>query len=427
MTSVYQYADRNKEFSLSEKPLTEVDILILNELVYFPIEKFYQSPKDPLEGLRIEDFYLLIEPHLNLLKKENWVLTSAARIKLLKLIYQTKRYRDIILFAFESELEQVDEFQFAALSLRLPTNEVLVSFRGTDDTLIGWKEDCKLAYQTLIPSQALAANYLTSIFQLVKDAKLLVSGHSKGGNLAIYAAAFQNKEIQEAILTIMSFDGPGFHQAVLDSEGYRSIQPKIRHYVPEDSIVGMFLLHSQAPIVIKSRRLGFSHHVVTNWCVEGDQLHRIEKRSDFSYLVDAAFKEWAIDRTQDELEKVFNASFNLIFETGIDSVVDITESPFQFGQLFLNQLHSVEPELKTFLDEHLLAFFAVLKSHLLEQRRDHYQQMFLSMNHWIKELSMPSFLTVESSLLKNMIKQLKMKKTPEESQIESDQESTSQL
>lgn len=402
MSTMYKYVERMKCFSLKEKPLTEVDILILNELVYFPIEQFVEPHTASLGGIRLEEFYLLIEPHLPLLKKENWILTSVARIKLLKMIYQTKRFRDICLFAFESEIEQEDEFQFAALSLKLPTNEVIVSFRGTDDTLIGWKEDCKMSYQTLIPSQPMAADYLTRIFYIVSDSKLILSGHSKGGNLAMYAAAFQAREIQESIRLIMSFDGPGFHQATLDSKGYQAIQPKIKHYVPEDSIVGMMLLHSQTPIVIKSRKIGFLHHVVTNWCIEGENLHRIQKRSDFSYIVDAALKEWAIDRTETELAKMFDASFALIFETGIQSVVEITQNPLQFGRLFLNQLRLVAPEQKSFLDENLLAFFTILKSHLLEQRRDHYQEMFLTINQWIKEMTLPQMLTPQNSLVKSI-------------------------
>ncbi|MGO4938861.1 Mbeg1-like protein [Fundicoccus sp. Sow4_D5] len=423
MTSVYQYAQRNKDFSLSEKALTEVDILILNELVYFPIEQFVQVQEDSSDGIRLEDFYLLIEPRLPLLMKENWVLTSAARIKLLEMIYQTKRYRDIYLFGFESELERIDEFQFAALSLKLPTKEVLISYRGTDDTLIGWKEDCKMAYQTLIPSQPLAAHYLSRIFPLVKGAKLYVSGHSKGGNLAIYAAAFQAEAVQQSIQLILSFDGPGFHQATLDSDGYKKIQDKIHHYVPEDAIVGMMLFHSQAPIVIKSRRLGFSHHIVTNWCIDEDMLHRIEKRSDFSYLVDATLKEWAIDRTESELEKVFNASFNLIFETGIQSVIEIRKNPLQFGRMFLNHLHLVDPELRAFLDDNLSAFFTILRSHLLEQRRDHYHQMSLTINQWITDLSLTQKLTVESSLLKSIKQHFKSKESSDESQTENDESS----
>lgn len=402
MSSVYQYVERFGDVSFFEQPLNEVDVLILNELVYFPLELFVESGRVSADGLSLEDFYLLIEPHLGQLRKENWVLTSAARIKLLKLIFQSRRFRDVYLFAFESELEQVGEFQFAALSLKLPSQEVLVSFRGTDDSLVGWKEDCKMAYQTLVPSQLLAADYLTRLSHRVDGANLLVSGHSKGGNLAIYAAAFQPSVIQASILSIYSFDGPGFHQATLDSVGFQAIQAKIQHYVPEDSIVGMMLLHSRPPIVIKSKRLGFSHHVVTNWCVAADQLHRIDKRSDFSYLVDASLKEWAIDRTESELEQVFDASFALIFEMGIQSVVEITQSPLQFARSFLDHLHGVEPELKAFLDDHLSAFFTTLRSHLIEQRRDHYQQLSVNIGQWLKELSLSTRWSGESNLLNNI-------------------------
>ena len=404
MTSIYQYIEKNQSVSLLDKPLTEVDLLILNELVYFPIEQLNFTPAESLAGIRLEDFFTLIDPFLSQMK-ENWVLASNDRIKILKKVTQAERYRDIKLFAFESEIERIDEYQFAALSLRLPNQTVMISYRGTDDSLVGWKEDCNMSFQSQIPSQGLAADYLARMFTLVAgdgDAKLVISGHSKGGNLAIYAAAVQEPLVQDAIELIFSFDGPGFHQATLDEVAYQRIQHKIRHYVPEDSIVGMMLLHSQAPIVVKSKGMAFSHHIVTKWYIDGDQLQRIERRSDLSYLIDASLKEWAIDRSEEELASIFNESFNIIYQTGVQSLVDISQNPLQFSRLFLNHLHTLEPELKTFLDDNLGSFFDILRSHLVEQRRDHYQETATNISQWLKELSLTSKLPVDSSLLQKI-------------------------
>lgn len=410
MASIYQYIENNQAFSFSEKAYTELDILILNELVYFPMESYIGSQVNMGAGLRLDDFYHQIEPTLVQLKKENWILTSTARIKLLKAIYQTNRYRDVYLFNFDSQLMVEDEFQFAAMCLKLPSQEILISFRGTDDTLIGWKEDCNMAFQTVVPSHRLAFEYLRDVCQLLThDESIIVSGHSKGGNLAVYAAAFQSAKIQQSIQAIVSFDGPGFHQAVLETDSYQNIQDRISHFVPEDSIVGMMLFHSQPPIVIKSKGIGFAQHIATNWRVKDDALHRLDTRSDLSYLVDAALKEWTIDRTETDLEKIFGSSFDIIFETGIQSIVKITQNPIQFARLFKIQLQLIDSDSRLFLEGNLSDFFSIIRSHLVENRRDHYHHLLFKFSNWTKDLSFDSKLPIQPISIKSIKRSLNSK------------------
>lgn len=417
MASIYQYIEKNQSFSFSEKAYSEIDILILNELVYFPMESYIGSQVNVGAGLRLEEFYQQIEPTLLQLKKENWVLTSNARIKLLKAIYQTKRYRDVYLFNFNSQVMIEDEFQFAAMCLKLPSQEILISFRGTDDTLIGWKEDCHMAFQTLVPSQRLAFEYLRDTGQfLTHHESIIVSGHSKGGNLAVYAAAFQTSEIQQSIQAIVSFDGPGFHQSILEMDSYQNIQGKISHFVPEDSIVGMLLFHSQPPIIIKSKGVGFTQHIATNWRVEGDALQRLETRSDLSYLVDASLKEWTIDRTETDLEKIFSSSFDLIFETGIQSIVEVTQNPLQFARLFNTQLRLIDSELRLFLEGNISAFFSIIRSHLVENRRNHYHQMLTKFSDWTKDISVDAKLPFKPIPIKSIKRSLNSKRPDKSSE-----------
>ena len=217
MTTIYQYIKRMENNDFTTLPLNEVDVLILNELVYFPLDEYINSDLNHQSGIKLNDLYFLLENTLKEMKKENWVLVSEARIRLLKAISQAKRYQEVIIFGFVNQIKVEEELQFAAMCLGLPTNELLVSYRGTDDTLTGWKEDCNLIYNRLVPAQRLAKNYLTDVYHAFQGVSLTISGHSKGGNLAIYAAAFQDEETQNSINVIYSFDSPGFQLETIET------------------------------------------------------------------------------------------------------------------------------------------------------------------------------------------------------------------
>ena len=399
MTTIYQYIKRMENNDFTTLPLNEVDVLILNELVYFPLDEYINSDLNHQSGIKLNDLYFLLENTLKEMKKENWVLVSEARIRLLKAISQAKRYQEVIIFGFVNQIKVEEELQFAAMCLGLPTNELLVSYRGTDDTLTGWKEDCNLIYNRLVPAQRLAKNYLTDVYHAFQGVSLTISGHSKGGNLAIYAAAFQDEETQNSINVIYSFDSPGFQLETIETVSYQNIQPKISHYVPEDSIVGMTLFHSQAPIVVKSRKKGFSQHIATNWQIADKQLERLDDRSDFSYLIDAAVKEWTIDRNDEELKKIFNSCFDLLYETGAESLIEITSNPIKFSRLFLERLNLLELADREFLEHNLTNLGDVIKSHLVEQKRDRYHMMAFQFNDWLSNFQLSEHLTFESTLL----------------------------
>lgn len=401
MSTLLAYVERYGHFTFQEKNVNEVDLLILNELVYFPLSNFVSNSFDLGSAIRLEDFAVQFTPYSRLFNKMNWVLTTQNRINLLNHIAKTERYRDIQLFAFKEQIDIDIELQFAAVSLVLPLGKskeehnILVSFRGTDDSLIGWKEDANMAFQEEVPSQQVAVWYLQKTAGQY-DQELIVAGHSKGGNLAVYASTFAPKSVQERIKAIYSFDGPGLHPSSLETPGYDLIQKRIHLYRPEDSIIGMMLYHTAVPHIIKSRKIGFAQHLVTNWLIKEDRLHRCEEVSVTSQLFDQTLREWTACYSISELEFFVNQSFNLLLKTNTQSIVEITDHKLRFLKQFTQEISLLDADVRQVLDKQLAQLVKIALNSMVTNRRQQYQDTLQLFSHWLGQLS--AFESVKKSL-----------------------------
>lgn len=151
------------------------------------------------------------------------------------------RFSDIEMGAFLEQFDGEEQTQFAAVTYLLPSGALVVAYRGTDDSLVGWKEDFNMAFQYPVPAQATAADYLARVAALWKDVPIVLTGHSKGGNLAVYAAMNASDEVKDRVERIYSLDGPGFPESVVNSFEYASVSDRIVKIVPDSSVVGMVL------------------------------------------------------------------------------------------------------------------------------------------------------------------------------------------
>lgn len=152
-----------------------------------------------------------------------------------------------------NKIDSESEKQFSAITILMPDDTIYISFRGTDNTLIGWKEDFNMTFQTKVPSQLDAVQYVKQIAKKYKNL-IRIGGHSKGGNLAVYAASFCSKTIQERIINVYNNDGPGFHEDVINNIEYKKMLPKVHTYVPQSSIIGRLLYHEENYTVVQSTR-----------------------------------------------------------------------------------------------------------------------------------------------------------------------------
>ncbi len=189
--------------------------------------------------------------------------------------------------------------------------DAFTAFRGTDNTLVGWKEDFNLSFLDTIPGQWAARDYLEKIAERCPGT-LYAGGHSKGGNLAVFAAAVCSPEVQARIRSVYNNDGPGFSGAVLEQPGYQAVLGRIQTFVPQSSVVGMLLEHEEPYTVVRSGQVGLMQHEPYSWEVLGSDFVRLKQVTQGSRLVDQTIKTWLSELSRQEREAFVEALFELL-------------------------------------------------------------------------------------------------------------------
>ena len=211
MANILEYLDWRGDLTLSERPFNEVDNLILAEICYLDFSGFvpagFQTQQVTLQAAA--SAYFTAHPETNM-----GVLVPDQIPVLVEHAAKTARFGDIRLLGYVNRIDEETQTQFSAVTMLLPDGSAYVAFRGTDDTIVGWKEDFNMAFTPEIPAQKYAAEYLRQVSAALPFRPLLVGGHSKGGNLAVYASVFCGQEVQKRILAVYNNDGPGFVPAV---------------------------------------------------------------------------------------------------------------------------------------------------------------------------------------------------------------------
>ena len=289
-----------------------------------------------------------MQEHKQELFDENPMMITQERHEVSQVIADAPRFQSLKFFGVVSVWDKDTTKQFAAVTVEVEPSVRLVVFRGTDETLIGWKEDFLMTYSPLVAAQTDAKEYLAKQASLF-DGDLMVSGHSKGGNLAIYAAATQEEDVQLRIVDIFCFDSPGLYRSVLETKGYQNIVPLAMRYIPQDSLVGL-MLESEVPyVIVKSNATGAMQHSAMTWEIEDGQFIKMEKLTKNSQLNDQTFKKWTESVSDEELELFWNVFFELLFTVGIDTINDLYGQFMHYVQEFLKAAGEMDEEKREVL------------------------------------------------------------------------------
>ncbi len=294
--NIYNYMDQYGCYSFEEKPINEVDCVIFSFLSYADFDHIVENKKISLKDVG--------RMHLGLHKKgEKNVMAVREATKMLTYMKDTKRYRDCSLFHYV--YESTKDYQFSAISIEYQKNRVFVSYEGTDQMISGWKENFLLSYSFPTITHTRAIEYLNRFYTFSMK-KLIVGGHSKGGNLALVASMCCNSFARSHIKMVYNMDGPGLLDKEFRSKRFRRILPKYKQIIPEDSIVGIMLYSSNVE-VIHSKATGILSHNVAYWEVEKDHFKK-DRLSSFSKELKKGLLGYLDTHTPDELKTVI---FNL--------------------------------------------------------------------------------------------------------------------
>ena len=361
MADLFTYLDWRGDLTLSERPLNAVDGVILARAAYFPYARIL-TPGGRQE-MRLADAAQAFAALENLQD----VVLRADDVRLIAALGASGRFAELTVGSYADELEAQTQTQFSAVTFRLPDGARVVSFRGTDNTLIGWKEDLNMGVVCPVPAQTLAVSYLESIADSTPDAPLYVVGHSKGGNLAVYAAAFCREGVQARIRTVYNYDGPGFDQTVLAQGGYRRICERVRTYVPQSSVVGMLLGHEEAYTIVHSTQSGLLQHDTYSWEVLPPQgflcLETVDSSSRF---VDLTLKSWLADMSLAQREAFVDAVYGILTETHARTLHEMGEKWFSSAVSMVRSYQNLDDDTRRAVTQALTLLMKSAKTGLTQ-------------------------------------------------------------
>lgn len=353
MGNIMDYLDWRGDLSFDESPFNDVDNVILSQLAYVDFRDIIPSVQMN-KGITLKAasrlfFDLHTKEELaqdkSFIKDAPYLMQKAA---------QTKRFCDIVLSDYVDTVDEMLEKQFGAFHIRLTPQCTYVAFRGTDDTLVGWKEDFNMSFLSPVPSQEAAVKYLDDTCSFMRG-RLYVGGHSKGGNLAIYSAIHCSRRVRKKLQCVYNNDGPGFDISEVRSEEYQSMLPYIRSIVPENSIVGMLLEHDDDYIIVKSSQTGIMQHDAMSWQVLGTNMVTTRKLSAQSRRLKRAFSSWINSVDNEKRCEFVETLFGLLSSCGARNLSDITADRFRSTREVIKQYASLDKESRNLLKSMLLS------------------------------------------------------------------------
>ena len=278
---------------------------------------------------------------------------------LLFAVCASPRFRDARLTEFRFKTARSAEEQFAAMTFILPDGSSYVAFRGTDSTIVGWKEDFNMTFLNPVPAQEEARAYLEYVAS-VTAGPLYVGGHSKGGNLAVYAVATCNKSCRERVVRVFSHDGPGFHREFCASDAYRNILPIMVKTVPKSSMIGAVLSEGPDchPIIVESGGFSLFQHNPFLWEVDVESATFVEADgfTASSRYFDSTLDAWMDKYSLAERARFVDALFDVIRVTGAKRFSDIMADRKTNVLLMLEAVEGLDPDLQQFIRDVLRSF-----------------------------------------------------------------------
>lgn len=363
MSSILDYIAWRGDLSLKAAPFNEIDALIFCEFAYLKLKGIVPEEVSR-EGITLETAATLFFESSDVeARSDMGILFGNEVVNLFQLMAASVRYKNLRLCGFVEHWDEFHEKQFAALTVLLEDDTAFVVFRGTDDTLVGWKEDFNMCFMTPVPSQQDALDYLVKVAARLPDI-IRVGGHSKGGNLAVYSATFCGEKIQKRIYSVYNFDGPGFELNINTAPEFQGISHCVQRFVPDQSIVGLLLEQDGEYVVVKSAEFGLMQHNLLSWQLDGPHFKEVEQLADSSVLIDRSVKSWLQSHSNEEREQFVEAIYEVITSFQATTLSELAECWKTNPAKFLSSLLEVEPQTRKTVIQALHQLFRTTRHEL---------------------------------------------------------------
>ncbi|MGH0051788.1 MAG: DUF2974 domain-containing protein [Sphaerochaetaceae bacterium] len=354
MGNIIDYVATMKD-SFASRALNEVDSLVLSQFSYLRFNGFVSgfssdnASPSIRELVKMDDLALLFRN----------VRDNKSNRKLLMVLAESHRFRNVRLSWYVDRTDQVQEKQFSAITFLLDDQTAYVAFRGTDSTFVGWKEDFNMAFLCPVPSQEEGVLYLNQIAEQT-DRNLLVGGHSKGGNIAVYASLYCQRDIQGRIQGVFSHDGPGFTEKVFHSETYAVTKQKIRKTLPQSSVIGMLLQQQEAYKVVKSDRFWIMQHDPFSWLIEGNDFQYVDNLKGNAAYFNKVLNKWISSFDTKQRELFIDSFYHVIESTDAKTFKDLLYNKREKAFAAVYSIKDIDEETRKFVLKTLGSLFVLM-------------------------------------------------------------------
>ncbi len=362
METVLDYLKEYGDCSFRDMPMTEVDSLALCQLSYLKFDGMVPGVRENSSSVTLQS----LKEHPDYEKLFADVRYEEVNRALIEGMLAGKRFRNMKLNCYVNIIEKQWETQFSAITYILDDGTVYVAYRGTDETIVGWKEDFNMAFLSPVPGQEYSVGYLNSVADRIR-VPFYVGGHSKGGNLAVYSAMNCRPEVQDRILRVFSMDGPGFRPEVLERCGYDLIADRVTKILPHSSLVGMLFESDMNYQVVASKTFGLAQHDPYTWLVERDHLKHVNDIYERRKRMDNTLNTWILSLDEKQLRTFVDTLYQVISASRADNLIEFTAEWKRSMNGIIAALKEVDEDTTKVLKTVVKALFDIAGANIKEE------------------------------------------------------------
>lgn len=360
--TIINYVKEYGEYSFSEVPMNDVDSLVLCQFSYLKFDGLVPDVRANGRSVSIEEIAVHAD-YEKLFADERYEKDNRA---LFEAMLASRRFHNLRLNCYINIIEKEWETQFSAVTFLLDDGTLYVAFRGTDETIVGWKEDFNMAFLSPVPGQAYSAKYLNMVTGKLHK-PFYVGGHSKGGNLAVYSAMKCIPKIQERIIKVYNMDGPGFRPEVLSECRYNEIADRVVKILPRSSLVGMIFEKDIRYRVVDSKTFGLAQHNPYTWIVKDGKFVEVDGIYERRQLMNNALNEWILSLDEGRLRTFVDTLYQVISAAEAESLIDFAADWKKSMNKVLSALKEVDEQTESMLKETVKSLFEITKIHVKEE------------------------------------------------------------
>ena len=365
MEHITDYLKKYGNDSFADKPFSDVDALILAQFSYLKFNGLVPKLTDQKEAISILEMKEQMD--------ESVVFSDERYEKDNKLLFfgmaDGKRFQNMKCNFFAEIIDEEVETQFSAITCYPEGYMPVLVFRGTDENIVGWKEDFNMAFRRPVAGQRLSVLYMNQVgLRITGD--FVVCGHSKGGNFSVYSSMNAMESIQEHIHTIYSFDGPGFRPEILKSENFSKIEDRVKKLIPHSSLVGMILENHENYKVVESSSIGVLQHNPYTWLLNKDQFKWANDVLKGSKFMNQTMNEWILKLNDEELNTFITTLFEIIDGSEAKTTIEVTMDWKKSLPGIISATKNVDDNTKEAIQKILYRFFEILGENMKRSKHD---------------------------------------------------------